>query len=534
MSPRRRALLSVLTVFALGQPILAAVPAGFTDALVTAVGLPTAMAFTPDGRLLITQQTGSLRVFQGGALLAAPALSFGTSAICTNSERGLLGIAVDPAFATNHRIYLYYTFKRPDTVCVNRVSRFVLPDSNVVDPASETVLLDNMQSTAGNHNGGDLHFGKDGFLYVSIGDGGCDYASPSSCGGSNDASRDENMLLGKILRITADGGIPAGNPFQGAGTARCNATGGTAPGSRCQETFSWGLRNPFRFAFDPNVTGSRFFINDVGQSAWEEIDLGQSGTDFGWNCREGRHTNNTSGPCSPAPAGMVDPIFEYSHSANVPGTSVGGCGSITGGAFVPNGLWPGYDGAYLFADFNCGAIFSLADSGASGNATAFATGLGGSSAVTMIFGPFGGSQALYYTTYAGGGQVRRISRNVRDDGPLDFFTVPPCRAVDTRGANAPALAAGSSRTFTLAGLCGIPSTAKAVAVNVTVVPSGSGFLNLHRSDEAGSVTSTLNFQAGVTRSNNAVLALGTGGDVEVLNGASGAVQLVIDVVGYFD
>jgi hypothetical protein len=231
---------------------------------------------------------------------------------------------------------------------------------------------------------------------------------------------------------------------------------------------------------------------------------------------------------------MVDPIFEYSHSATVPGTSVGGCGSITGGAFVPNGLWPGYDGAYLFADFNCGAIFNLADSGASGNVTAFATGLGASSAVTMIFGPFGGTQALYYTTYAGGGQVRRISSNVRDDGPLDFFTVTPCRAVDTRGADAPSLAAGSARTFALAGRCGIPSTARAVAANVIAIPTADGFLNLHRGDEAAGVTSTINFRAGVTRSNNAVLPLGAGGDVEVLCGASSAVHMVIDVVGYFD
>jgi len=630
MVPSRRSLLSVLAVvFALilARPSQAVVPANFTDSLVTSVGgTATAIAFTPDGRLLITRQTGSLRVFQGGSLLATPAISFGTSSICTNSERGLLGVAVDPAFAINHRIYLYYTFKRPDSVCVNRVSRFILPDSNVIDPATELVLLDNMQSTAGNHNGGDLHFGKDGYLYVSIGDGGCDYASPFGCAGANDASRDENMLLGKILRITSDGGIPASNPFQGAGTARCNTTGGTTAGTRCQETFAWGLRNPFRFGFDPNAAGSRFFINDVGQGAWEEIDLGQSSVDYGWNCREGRHTNNSSGPCSPTLAGMIDPIFEYSHSGTVPGTSVSGCGSITGGAFVPNGLWPGFDGAFMFADFNCGAIFKLADSGVSGNASSFATGLGGSTTVTVIFGPAGGPNGLYYTTASG--QVRRITYSVsgnnpptaagsssplsglaplivnfsaagssdpdagdtltyfwdfgdgtpetstaslttshtyatgtftarlraRDnnfafsppvtfqvqagnqDGPADFFTIVPCRAIDTRSTDGPALPAGASRTFDLTGPpCNVPATAKAVAANVTVVPSTAGYLAFYRTDESVGVSSTISFKSGITRANNAVLPLGAAGDAAVLCAAnSGTVDIIIDIVGYFE
>jgi glucose/arabinose dehydrogenase len=536
MVPSRRTLLAVVAVLALllAQPSGAIVlPADFTDALVTAVSAPTDIAFTPDGRLLITQQTGSLRVVQNGSLLTTPALSFGTSSICTNSERGLLGVAVDPAFATNHRIYVYYTFKKADSSCVNRVSRFILPDSNVVDPATQTVLLDNMRSTAGNHNGGDLHFGPDGYLYVSIGDGGCDYTGGGGCGGANDASRDQNELLGKILRITGDGDIPPTNPFQGAGTARCNTAGETTPGLKCQETFAWGFRNPFRFAFDPN--GTRFFVNDVGQDAWEEIDLGQSGADYGWNCREGKHTNNTSGPCNPTPAGMIDPIFEYPHSGAVPGTSVSGCESITGGAFVPNGLWPGYDGAYLFADYICGAIFKLGDAGASGTVSSFATSLGGSSAVAMVFGPYQGTQALYYTTYAGGGQVRRISRNIRDDGPLDFFTVTPCRVVDTRGTNAPALAAGSTRTFGMTGFCGVPPSARAVAANVTVVPATAGFLAFRRADEAPGNTSTINFPAGVNRANNAVLPLGAGGDVAVFCGIpSGSVELILDIVGYFD
>ncbi|MBV8520347.1 MAG: PQQ-dependent sugar dehydrogenase [Acidobacteria bacterium] len=393
---------------ALAHSVFATVPAGFTDVSLTSVTGPTALAFTPDGRLLITQQTGSLRVYQNNALLATPAITFAASTICTNSERGLLGVAVDPSFATNGFVYLFRTVNSGGT-CVNRVARFTM-SGNTVDAGSELVLIDNMPSTAGNHNAGHLQFGKDGYLYITIGDGGCDYAAGGGCGGANDASRDQNILLGKLLRITSTGGIPPSNPFQGAGTARCNVTGSTTAGNKCQETFAWGFRNPFRFTMDPNAASTRIFVDDVGQNAWEEIDVAQAGADYGWNCREGAHTNNTSGPCSPTPPNLVDPIFEYSHSANVPGTSVSGCGSITGGAFVPNGIWPGYDNKYLFADYNCGAMFTI-DSNAPANATAFATSLGGSSAVHLLFGPFGATQALYYTTYAGGGEVRRVQLN---------------------------------------------------------------------------------------------------------------------------
>ncbi|MET0556886.1 MAG: PQQ-dependent sugar dehydrogenase, partial [Vicinamibacteria bacterium] len=250
-----------LSSLALAAPdAQAALPPNFFDELVTAVGQPTALAFTPDGRMLITRQTGTLRVFQNGALLPTPAITFPSANICTNFERGLLGVAVDPLFETNRFVYLFYTHRVDSSSCSgsttprNRVSRFVLPATNVIDPASEVILVDNMPSPNGNHNAGDLQFGRDGFLYISIGDGGCDYAEAcSGSGGANDAARDQHTLIGKVLRITRDGGIPATNPFQGAGTARCNVTGGTTAGNRCQETFAWGLRNPFRLAFDPNA-----------------------------------------------------------------------------------------------------------------------------------------------------------------------------------------------------------------------------------------------------------------------------------------
>ena len=185
------------------------------------------------------------------------------------------------------------------------------------------------------------------------------------------------MLIGKILRITTDGNIPATNPFQGPGTSRCNVTGSTTPGNVCQETFAWGLRNPFRIAFDPNSSGNRFYINDVGQGTWEEIDAAQAGADYGWNVREGFCATGSTTDCGPPPAGMTNPIFAYPH--------VNGCDAITAGAFVPDGVWPGaYDGSYLFADYLCGKIFRLVPAaGGAFTATDFATDLGTGGPIAM-------------------------------------------------------------------------------------------------------------------------------------------------------
>ena len=445
-------------------------PTGFADALVTAVSAPTAIAFTPDGRMLITSQGGLLRVFKGSALLATPALSFNTGAsgadpkMCPGGEQGLLGVAVDPQFTTNRYVYLYYTARNgsdcgasnytaanagdgtPDGSYsafnrkANRVSRFVLgttASADLIDPTTEVVLVDRMPARGTNHNAGDVHFGKDGYLYISIGDGGTDYngTTPGSAGG-NDAARDKQVLTGKILRVTRDGGIPPDNPFVAGGARRCNVTGSTTVGEHCEETFAWGLRNPFRFAMDPNASTTRFYINDVGQGSYEEVDDAVAGADYGWNCREGRHSNSSNGSCSPAPANRVDPVYEYSHSGAVPGTTVTGCASITGGAFVPNGLWPAaYDGTYLLADYVCGAMFRIPGNGTPTgvlpNAFAFASGLGNSSATSLSFGPDGSGQALYYTTYAAGGQIRKISYTATGNAApvLSSLTANPATGV---------------------------------------------------------------------------------------------------------
>ena len=195
--------------------------------------------------------------------------------------------------------------------------------------------------------------------------------------------------------------IPPDNPFVGAGTARCNVTGRTSAGTKCQETFAWGLRNPFRMAFDPNAAGTSFFVNDVGDGAWEEVNAGLAGADYGWNVREGPCANGSQTDCGPAPAGMTNPVHAYSHAAS-------DCHAITGGAFVPAGAWPSaYDGAYLYGDYTCGKIFQLVPNGSGGfTRTEFSTGVG--SVVNMTFGPSATGQALYYTNYSAGGEVRRI------------------------------------------------------------------------------------------------------------------------------
>jgi len=411
---------SLLGVYprAAAAPVL---PSGFADELVTAIGAPTALDFTPDGRMLVTTQPGALYVVQNDALIETPALDL-SAKTCSNSERGLLGVAVDPDFTTNGYVYLYYTFNKFNNTCptnasddpVNRVSRFVLGSSNSIDPSTETVLIDNIPSANGNHNAGDLAFGKDGNLYVTVGDGGCDYAG-GGCAGSNNASRDRNALVGKVLRITPSGGIPAGNPFTGSGTARCN-NGTAATGTICQETYAWGLRNPFRIAFDPDAAATRFYINDVGQNVWEEIDLGTSGADYGWNVREGHCATGSTTSCGAPPSGMTNPIFDYPHAS--------GCGAITGGAFVPSAAgWPApYSGSYLFSDYNCGRIFRLAPNGSGGlSSSVFADGLGSSSAVDMAF--HGG--ALYYTNYANGGEVHRIVLSASNRPPVASFTATP-------------------------------------------------------------------------------------------------------------
>jgi glucose/arabinose dehydrogenase len=378
----------------------APLPPDLRDDLVTRVGQPTALAFTPDGRLLVATKPGVLRVVTpDGRLLPRPALDL-RDVTCTELERGMGGVAVDPAFERNRFVYIYYTHERDGRCPVretrmpyNRLIRYELDARSVASQSTARVLLDRLPSFAAIHNGGGMQFGRDGLLYLGIGDGGRDYRGRGYRPDDNPIAADLDVLLGKIVRITRDG-IPArGNPFSGRGSQTC-ARGPQRRRLPCREIFSWGVRNPFRLAFDPNRGDDRFFVNDVGSHTWEEVDEGRAGADYGWNRREGPCPQNIRVRCSPAPPGTTDPIFAYGHER--------GCRSITGGAFVPRGGWPSrYAGAYLYADFTCGAIFTLRSS----RGALFYAGPEVAGPTDLRFDRSG--TALYYSAFTSG-EVRRI------------------------------------------------------------------------------------------------------------------------------
>ena len=410
----------------------AAVPPNFEDTFVTSVSGPTDLTWTPDGRMLIIGKGGQVRVYANGVLLSTSALDI-SARLCTVGEQGLVGIVVHPDFASNHYIYLYYTYNKFNNTCpesevdgpVDRFARFTLPDTNVIDPASEVVLFETQPRYRNHHTGGDPKFGKDGYIYITAGD-----AGGQSLGWPQDLGR----LSGKLLRITDTGAIPADNPFTGPGTARCNVGGvppaGSPAGTKCQEIYSYGLRNPFRQAMDPNAAGVRFYINDVGQHTWEEISEGPvAGGNYGWSVREGPCAKDSDVDCGPPPAGMTDPVHWYHHGVDG--------GAATAGAFVPNGVWPAaYDSTYLFADYVYGAIYQLVPNG--GGCRLCSPPTSGftqvefapiAQVVSMRFGPYGTGQALYYVT-RDQSQIRRIAYT----GTLNRSPVANATANPTFGA----------------------------------------------------------------------------------------------------
>jgi glucose/arabinose dehydrogenase len=346
-----------------GTASAATLPPGFAETQVaTGLAAPTAMAFAPDGRLFVAEQGGRLRVIKSGALLSAPFVSL---SVDSAGERGLLGVAFHPSFASNQYVYVYYT--TATSPIHNRVSRFTAM-GDVAVPGSEVVMLelDNL-STATNHNGGAIHFGPDGALYVAVGD---------NANGSN--AQTLSNRLGKMLRINQDGTIPTTNPFYSTATGANRAI------------WALGFRNPFTFTFQPG--SSRLFINDVGEATWEEIDDGIAGSNYGWPGSEGP----TSDPR------FRSPIYWYGHGAG-PTT---GC-AISGGAFYnpPTVQFPtDYLGDYFFADFCSGWIrrFDPANS----SVTDFAAGI--ASPVDLATAPDG---SLYYLARGSGsgGSVFRVA-----------------------------------------------------------------------------------------------------------------------------
>lgn len=328
LSTGTHALLCWLCVCTAAQAQAPTLPAGFSSTLVASgVSSPTAMQFAPDGRLFVCEQGGRLRVIKNGALLATP---FVTLPVSASGERGLLGVAFDPNFASNRYIYVYYTATSPTVH--NRVSRFTA-NGDVAVAGSERVILDLENLRATNHNGGALAFGSDGKLYVAVGEN----AVPAN-------AQSMSNRLGKILRLNSDGTIPTDNPFYS-----------TASGAN-RAIWALGLRNPFTFAF--NLAGAGLFINDVGQGAWEEINAGVAGANFGWPDTEGA----TSDPR------FDGPLYAYGHTAGV-------C-AISGGAFYApdTGQFPGgFVGDYFFADYCAGWIRKIEANGT--GVTTFATGI---------------------------------------------------------------------------------------------------------------------------------------------------------------
>ena len=548
MSSRFRCLVEVVAVVLMASlmvvvragPVAAAVvsvPAGFDDITVTDVPAPTAMAGLPDGRMVVTSQDGRLWVLNAdGTRPAAPAV---TLPVCHDSERGLLGVDVDPQVATNGFVFVYYTFDT-GAGCQNRVSRLTLTGSTV-SLSSEQVLIDGIPATEGNHNGGDVHVGNDGLLYVSVGDNGCNPRTPHvNCAIGNPAARNLAVPNGKILRINRDGSIPAGNPFQGGGTARCDR-GPVTDGVVCQEIVAYGLRNPFRFAPDPNTTGpdTRFFVNDVGQDTAEEIDEFGVGRDYGWNQREGFCAAGTRTDCHNPPAGMTDPIFDYTHT-EVGCDATTGSVAITGGAFVPDGAWPvHYDHGYVYADYGCQQMWVLLPTGnGAWTSEPFASGVGPVTSMRPVQRL--GTWSIYYATYANGGQLHRIvsTRPPGSTNPAAFHPLTPTRILDTRdgvtGYTGRKPSAGTTFSVHVTGtVSAVPVDAVAVALNLTgTAAAAAGYITVWPTGQTRPLSSALNF-SGVndTVANAVIVPVGTGGDINLFtqNGA----HLVADVTGYW-
>ncbi|KXK02941.1 MAG: glucose/sorbosone dehydrogenase-like protein [Acidobacteria bacterium OLB17] len=294
------------------------------------------------GRIFVAQQGGQIRVFLPGSRDSLLFIDLSTK-ISGGGERGLLGLTFHPDFATNGKFYVNYTASGSGTTIIAEYTTSTgTGDSNTGNPNSERILLQIPQPFS-NHNGGMVEFGPDGFLYIGMGDGGS---------GNDPGNRAQNrsLLLGKMLRIDPNSvspayAIPPGNPFTGTGTARCDG-GSTTSGTTCQEIWSIGMRNPWRWSFD-RADGS-LWVADVGQSAFEELDIVTGGGNYGWRVYEGNNCTNLD-PSLCIPSNYQMPFYQYSHAS-------GRC-SVTGG-YVYRGTQGSLpDGAYVFGDYCSGEIW---------------------------------------------------------------------------------------------------------------------------------------------------------------------------------
>lgn len=329
-------------------PKASALPEGFSRTQVISSGLNDASGFefAPDGRIFILERTGAVKIYKDGGLLQTPFTTFSSVA---SGDRGLIGIAFDPNFATNHYVYFYYT----NSDLLNYLVRF--DASGDVATAPPTILFQTTVPSNLLHVGGSVRFGLDDKLYFAVGDNGY---PPNA--------QDLSVPFGKIMRINRDGSTPADNPFVGQA--------GTLP-----QIWAYGLRNPWRFQFDS--ANGRLYSGDVGNDTWEEVNLIVKGGNYGWPLSEGTCTQN----CTP----YLDPVYTYNHD--------GQSSAVTGGPVYRGDNFPAqYQGRYFYSDYARGFINQLIlnEDGTTGTMVPFDPIAG--SVVDLKVGPDG---SLWYVTY---------------------------------------------------------------------------------------------------------------------------------------
>jgi glucose/arabinose dehydrogenase len=369
-------------------------PTGFQESVIsTSLAVPTSMDIAADGRIFIAQQAGAIRIAKNGAILPTP---FATITVDFIQSRGLLGIALDPDFAVNNFIYIYYTAKTPAPH--NRISR-ITANGDVMVAGSEVILydLDNPQNNA--HNGGGIHVGPDGMIYQAVGD---DNVGTKSQALTN--------TFGKLLRIGRDGVIPTDNPFYTTATGKYRAI------------WAYGLRNPFTFNFHPET--GRLFVNDVGSTGTasrEEVNEGAAGANYGWPNTEGYTTNPS----------YRSPLYAYPRGT----TQTTGCAIVGGTWYAPTvQQFPSqYRGRYFFGE-HCNSYISTIDP-ANGNAVqVFASGMTSGDWIGIVDLDIGPDGSLYYLingSSTSNGLLYKIFYSGGNDPPS--ITVQPQSQVKTVG-----------------------------------------------------------------------------------------------------
>lgn len=504
----------------------------------TGLSSPTTMAFVGPGDILVLQKAnGQVRRVLNGVLQPGFVLDFPVN---SESERGLLGIAVNAE--TPKKVFLYVTEAPTEnaTPIANRVYRY---DWNAAAGTltNQTLVLDLPVTTGPNHDGGVLVTDSANRLYAIIGDLNRNGQLQNNAGG---AAPDDSSV---ILRVNSDGTPAAGNPFTPycsvTITQTCTVDANCPAGQTCRTQvaryYAYGIRNSFGMGLDP-VTGA-LWDTENGPSDYDEVNRITPGFNSGWNQIMGPDSRDPQGVgnlFNMPGAGSTYSDPEFSWLATIAPTAI----------LFPRGLSTVYDGVALVGDSNNGNLYRFPlNSARDGFDVASITGLSDLVAddvternALRIGSGFGGITDLkqgpddaIYVVSIGNGAIYRIV-----GGGRDYHTVTPCRILDTRTSTA--LASGVERLFTLVGgTCGVPATARSLSINATVTgPTGQGFVTLFPGNLTAPATSTLNFSAGQTRANNAVAALSTDGLGRVKAIASvtgsGTVHLIIDVNGYFE